>query len=156
MGILAEDGVVLVAEKKITSKVRVARLFFTFALYAFLSTDMRDLVPRIEHLMMYVMNLDRLSAGVTFSVHQRCVLSTLTNLLRATLQLLDSKAVGVKREKMYQFDNHIACSVAGITSDANILISTARLIAQVHQCSAAPGREYARHVDKLISKYTRA
>jgi len=64
MGILAEDGVVLVAEKKITSK------------------------------------------------------------------LLDSKAVGVKREKMYQLDGHIACSVAGITSDANILISSCRLAAQ--------------------------
>eukprot|EP00743_Colponemidia_sp_Colp-15_P000301 GILK01000351.1.p1 GENE.GILK01000351.1~~GILK01000351.1.p1 ORF type:complete len:264 (-),score=44.82 GILK01000351.1:75-749(-) len=33
-------------------------------------------------------------------------------------------------EKMYMFDNHIACAVAGITSDANILINYARLAAQ--------------------------
>ncbi len=33
-------------------------------------------------------------------------------------------------EKMYRIDSHIACAVAGITSDANILINTARLTAQ--------------------------
>jgi len=64
MGMLAKDGVVLVAEKKITSK------------------------------------------------------------------LLDSKAVGVRKEKMYKLDDHIACSVAGITADANILINICRLAAQ--------------------------
>lgn len=31
------------------------------------------------------------------------------------LQLLDTKAVGVRREKMYKLDEHVACSVAGIT-----------------------------------------
>lgn len=31
------------------------------------------------------------------------------------LQLLDTKAVGVRREKMYKLDDHIACVVAGIT-----------------------------------------
>eukprot|EP00967_Tisochrysis_lutea_P078436 scaffold106768_cov22-Tisochrysis_lutea.AAC.1 len=95
MGALAKDGVVLVAEKKITSKVRV------------------------------------------LGASPRC--------------LLDSKAVGVRREKMYKLDDHIACSVAGITdpcawaqeretvdkeyrksaaSDANILINMCRLAAQ--------------------------
>eukprot|EP00199_Chlamydomonas_sp_CCMP681_P002801 CAMPEP_0119105956 /NCGR_PEP_ID=MMETSP1180-20130426/3778_1 /TAXON_ID=3052 ORGANISM="Chlamydomonas cf sp, Strain CCMP681" /NCGR_SAMPLE_ID=MMETSP1180 /ASSEMBLY_ACC=CAM_ASM_000741 /LENGTH=317 /DNA_ID=CAMNT_0007091149 /DNA_START=94 /DNA_END=1045 /DNA_ORIENTATION=+ len=64
MGVLAKDGVVLVAEKKITSK------------------------------------------------------------------LLDTKAVGVRREKMYKLDDHIACAVAGITADANILINICRLAAQ--------------------------
>merc|ERR1711982_70889 len=33
-------------------------------------------------------------------------------------------------EKMYKLDNHLACAVAGITADANILINTARLAAQ--------------------------
>jgi len=33
-------------------------------------------------------------------------------------------------EKMYLLDDHIACAVAGITADANILINQARLIAQ--------------------------
>jgi 20S proteasome subunit alpha 3 len=38
--------------------------------------------------------------------------------------------VGVRREKMYKIDDHIACTVAGITSDANILLNTCRLQAQ--------------------------
>ncbi len=35
-----------------------------------------------------------------------------------------------KTEKMYKIDEHIACAVAGITADANILINYARLAAQ--------------------------
>lgn len=35
-------------------------------------------------------------------------------------------------EKMYKVDSHIACAVAGLTSDANILINRARLTAQQH------------------------
>jgi 20S proteasome subunit alpha 3 len=31
---------------------------------------------------------------------------------------------------MYKLDEHLACAVAGITSDANILINTARISAQ--------------------------
>lgn len=38
--------------------------------------------------------------------------------------------MGVRREKMYKIDDHIACTVAGITSDANILLNTCRLQAQ--------------------------
>ena len=30
-------------------------------------------------------------------------------------QLLDTNAVGVKREKMYKLDDHVACAVAGLT-----------------------------------------
>ncbi|KAK9785182.1 hypothetical protein WJX73_000577 [Symbiochloris irregularis] len=48
-------------------------------------------------------------------------------------KLLDTGAVGVRREKMYKLDDHIACAVAGITSDANILINTCRLSAQRYQ-----------------------
>jgi len=33
-------------------------------------------------------------------------------------------------EKMYKLDDHVACAVAGITADANILINYARLAAQ--------------------------
>jgi 20S proteasome alpha/beta subunit len=33
------------------------------------------------------------------------------------MQLLDTHAVGVRREKMYQLDSHIACAVAGITGE---------------------------------------
>lgn len=38
--------------------------------------------------------------------------------------------MGIRREKMYKLDDHIACSVAGITADANILINQCRLAAQ--------------------------
>ena len=33
-------------------------------------------------------------------------------------------------EKMYKIDDHVACAVAGIMSDANIFINTARVQAQ--------------------------
>eukprot|EP01117_Protostelium_nocturnum_P020681 TRINITY_DN9427_c0_g1_i1.p1 TRINITY_DN9427_c0_g1~~TRINITY_DN9427_c0_g1_i1.p1 ORF type:complete len:252 (+),score=55.10 TRINITY_DN9427_c0_g1_i1:89-844(+) len=36
----------------------------------------------------------------------------------------------ISSEKMYKIDDHIACAVAGITSDANILINNARVKAQ--------------------------
>jgi len=36
----------------------------------------------------------------------------------------------ISSEKMYKIDNHIACAVAGITADANILINYARVSAQ--------------------------
>ncbi len=50
-----------------------------------------------------------------------------------TSQLLDTHAVGVRREKMYKIDNHIAAAVAGITADANILVNFSRLAAQRYQ-----------------------
>ena len=31
------------------------------------------------------------------------------------LQLLDTSAVGVRREKMYKLDDHVTCAVAGLT-----------------------------------------
>ncbi len=34
---------------------------------------------------------------------------------KITSKLLDTKAVGVRREKMYKLDDHIACAVAGMT-----------------------------------------
>jgi 20S proteasome subunit alpha 3 len=40
-----------------------------------------------------------------------------------------------KTEKMYKIDNHIACAVAGITADANILIENARLFSQQYYYS---------------------
>ena len=42
-------------------------------------------------------------------------------------KLLDA---GTTTEKMYKIDEHVACAVAGITSDANILINYVRLSAQ--------------------------
>jgi len=54
---------------------------------------------------------------------------------RITSKLLDTTAVGVRREKMYKLDDHIACVVAGITADANILINTCRLSAQRYMLS---------------------
>lgn len=34
-------------------------------------------------------------------------------------QLLDTNAIGVRREKMYQLDGHIGCAVAGITGEGS-------------------------------------
>jgi 20S proteasome alpha/beta subunit len=41
---------------------------------------------------------------------------------------------------MYKIDSHIACAVAGLTSDANILINRARLVAQYHRLSFQEGQ----------------
>jgi len=46
---------------------------------------------------------------------------------KVTSKLLESKAAS---EKMYMIDDHIACAVAGITADANIVINYARVTAQ--------------------------
>lgn len=48
---------------------------------------------------------------------------------KVTSKLLESKAAS---EKMYRLDDHIACAVAGITADANIVINYARTSAQRH------------------------
>lgn len=48
---------------------------------------------------------------------------------KTTSKLLESDKTS---EKMYMVDNHIACAVAGIRADANILINNARLTAQRH------------------------
>lgn len=49
---------------------------------------------------------------------------------KITSKLLDTHAVGVRREKMYKLDDHVCCAVAGLTADANILINMCRLSAQ--------------------------
>jgi 20S proteasome subunit alpha 3 len=45
---------------------------------------------------------------------------------KITSKLLEN----ISSEKMYKVDDHLACAVAGITADANILINYARLAAQ--------------------------
>ncbi|KAI9160380.1 hypothetical protein LWI28_007625 [Acer negundo] len=42
---------------------------------------------------------------------------------KVTSKLLQTSST----EKMYKIDDHVACAVAGIMSDANILINTARV-----------------------------
>lgn len=46
---------------------------------------------------------------------------------KSTSKLLE---VDVSSEKMYKIDDHLACAVAGITADANIIINYARLASQ--------------------------
>ena len=43
------------------------------------------------------------------------------------MQLLDTKAVGVKREKMYKLDDHVACAVAGMTGEKQRMRETAKV-----------------------------
>merc|ERR1711998_252589 len=53
----------------------------------------------------------------------------------AAEKIVTSKLLEVEKtsEKMYMVDDHIACAVAGIRADANILINRARLLAQQYQ-----------------------
>merc|ERR1719353_1185955 len=46
---------------------------------------------------------------------------------KTTSKLLDQTK---QHEKLFQLDDHMFCAVAGITSDANILINQLRLIGQ--------------------------
>eukprot|EP01111_Echinosteliopsis_oligospora_P012393 TRINITY_DN422_c0_g1_i1.p1 TRINITY_DN422_c0_g1~~TRINITY_DN422_c0_g1_i1.p1 ORF type:complete len:249 (-),score=88.57 TRINITY_DN422_c0_g1_i1:53-799(-) len=48
---------------------------------------------------------------------------------KSTSKLLENT---VSSEKMYKIDDHLACVVAGITADANIIINYARLSSQRH------------------------
>jgi len=50
-------------------------------------------------------------------------------------------------EKMYKVDDHLACSVAGITADANILINYARLCAQRYTLTYQVCRPTALDID---------
>eukprot|EP00658_Telonema_sp_P-2_P041257 TRINITY_DN294_c0_g1_i2.p1 TRINITY_DN294_c0_g1~~TRINITY_DN294_c0_g1_i2.p1 ORF type:complete len:281 (-),score=88.47 TRINITY_DN294_c0_g1_i2:419-1261(-) len=53
----------------------------------------------------------------------------------AAEKIVTSKLLEVEKtsEKMYKVDDFIACAVAGIRADANILINRARLVAQQYQ-----------------------
>ncbi|XP_049850744.1 proteasome subunit alpha type-4-like [Schistocerca gregaria] len=46
---------------------------------------------------------------------------------RVVSKLLETKA---ESEKMYRVDNHVTCAVAGITSDANVMVNYARMTSQ--------------------------
>jgi len=50
------------------------------------------------------------------------------------LQLLDTTAVGVRREKMYKLDGHVACAVAGITGGSRGLAQSGALAEHSSAC----------------------
>ncbi|MEM2173390.1 MAG: archaeal proteasome endopeptidase complex subunit alpha [Candidatus Pacearchaeota archaeon] len=54
-------------------------------------------------------------------------------LLMADKRILDSLMVGKSIFKIYEIDNHIIASAAGILSDARVLIERAQLYAQQHR-----------------------
>lgn len=87
IGVLAKDGVVIAAEKKITSKVR-----------------------RLGALQRW--DGACIDSGALWKAWASRAAAS------AVLQLLDTNAVGVRREKMYKLDDHIACAVAGLTGAA--------------------------------------
>jgi len=73
---------------------------------------------------------------------------------RITTKLLDIRK---STEKMYKIDDHLACAVAGITADANILINYARLAAQRYFYSyqeSIPIEQLLRQVCDLKQSYT--
>lgn len=111
IGMLCTDGVVLVAEKKITSKV-----------------EQQDSTTQQQSSMEAVCTAMALIACIIAlrTLQEHCCSRFLLRhrpgskvcvawLLLFVLQLLDTKAVGVRREKMYKLDDHLACAVAGIT-----------------------------------------
>lgn len=108
VGVLAKDGIVLAAEKLITSKVSVGE-----------PPGWPAWGIRWQG-----------RAGVCTEPTIRLPPPTASHTHRRSAQLLDTHAVGVRREKMYRLADHVACAVAGITADANILINTCRLHAQ--------------------------
>jgi len=73
---------------------------------------------------------------------------------KTTSKLLESDKTS---EKMYMIDNHIACAVAGIRADANILINQARLTTQRHLFKydeAMPVEQLIQQICDLKQGYT--
>lgn len=73
---------------------------------------------------------------------------------RITSELLD---IRTSTEKTYQVDDHLACAVAGITADANILINFARLEAQKYKVvygSPIPVEQLLQRLCDLKQSYT--
>ena len=125
IGMLAKDGVVLVAEKKVTSKVRRA------------CPDGGRLLRRL---------------GAFWCGMHAKPLQTPEPAAPLTPQLLDTHAVGVRREKMYKLDDHIACAVAGITCEHRTPCMASRLglehAAPLRSSSSRPGCDHhQRHTD---------
>ena len=76
---------------------------------------------------------------------------------RAVSKLLDSGAVGCRRERTYLLDDHVACAVAGLTADANILVNQCRMQAQRHRLQlseAIPVEQMVRGLCDLCQGYT--
>jgi len=61
-----------------------------------------------------------------------CVCVRWSGVVLAAEKRITSKLLDIRKstEKMYKVDEHVACAVAGITADANILINYARQSAQ--------------------------
>ena len=60
-----------------------------------------------------------------------------------------------KSEKMYMIDEHVACAVAGITADANILINMARLHAQRYRFAYQEPQPVEQLVDRILADEAR-
>lgn len=73
---------------------------------------------------------------------------------KVVTKLLDSKQA---LEKVYKIDDDVVCVVAGISSDANILIDQARLMCQRHRFSfqeAMPIEQLVQAICNIKQKYT--
>jgi 20S proteasome alpha/beta subunit len=56
---------------------------------------------------------------------------------KITSKLLDTHAVGVRREKMYKLDDHVCCAVAGITGVRQAVLEGGREVASITPEAAA-------------------
>jgi 20S proteasome subunit alpha 3 len=113
IGILASDGIVLAAEKKLT--VRPLPLMTSCP------------TPRPLFFSFVLLSLSPFAPGA--DVFSSTTHPDARSFLAAPSQ---SKLLEPSKssEKMYMVDEHVAVAVAGITADANILINQARLHAQ--------------------------
>jgi 20S proteasome subunit alpha 3 len=116
VGILGKDGVVLACEKKIASK----------------------LLEPGTRLHTRQQALPRACSRQARSLGWRASLTLPFYFLFLIIILLSrvSFQKGKRSEKMYRIDDHIACAVAGITADANILLNFSRLAAQRYAYSS--------------------
>eukprot|EP00924_Labyrinthula_sp_SR-Ha-C_P008040 snap_masked-scaffold_11-processed-gene-1.22-mRNA-1 protein AED:0.06 eAED:0.06 QI:0/-1/0/1/-1/1/1/0/251 len=66
-------------------------------------------------------------------------------------------ATAEKSDKLYSIDSHVVCAVAGLTSDANVLVNYLRRVAQNHRSSFAepqPLKQMLRRISDLKQGYT--
>jgi len=79
---------------------------------------------RLHQVEYAIQAISQAGSAVALVSKDGCVLCCEKRITSPLLDIRDSS------EKMYMIDQHVACAVAGITSDANILLNHARLLSQ--------------------------
>ena len=150
IGILGTDGVVLAAEKKISSKLlEPAKSSEKMYMIAAPPTPTAEAMP--SQLSPPSSRSPPSPAFPPSSAPPRASASILTLATLATL-LSASPAATTLGLARYMIDDHVACAVAGITADANILINQARLHAQRYMFSYQEPQPVEQLVQRLCDE----